>query len=81
MNQKRLGSKDGPAASQGGGPSLLSGPSGARVPTGTSTSPRSIAAFQSRRARVSRYIREQNRGPALPHAYLKPPGVGVSIAV
>lgn len=81
MKQNCFGLKDEAAAPQGGGPSILSSPSGAWVPTGRSTSPRSIAAFQSRLGRISQNIREQNQGLALPSTYLNPRGVGNSIAV
>lgn len=42
---------------------------------------RSIAAFQSRLAQISRDIRERNRGLALPYAYLDPPLIENSVSI
>ncbi|XP_019521438.1 PREDICTED: hydroperoxide isomerase ALOXE3 isoform X2 [Hipposideros armiger] len=42
---------------------------------------RSIAAFQSRLAQISRDIRERNQGLALPYAYLDPPLIENSVSI
>ncbi|XP_036079444.1 hydroperoxide isomerase ALOXE3 isoform X2 [Rousettus aegyptiacus] len=42
---------------------------------------RSIAAFQSRLAQISRDIRERNRGLALPYTYLDPPLIENSVSI
>ncbi|XP_062072319.1 polyunsaturated fatty acid lipoxygenase ALOX15B isoform X2 [Lepus europaeus] len=42
---------------------------------------RSIAAFQSRLAQISRDIRERNQGLALPYTYLDPPLIANSVSI
>lgn len=42
---------------------------------------RSIAAFQSRLAQISRDIRERNQGLALPYTYLDPPLIENSVSI
>lgn len=42
---------------------------------------RSIAAFQSRLAQISRDIRERNQGLALPYIYLDPPLIENSVSI
>lgn len=42
---------------------------------------RSIAAFQSRLAQISKDIRERNKGLALPYAYMDPPLIENSVSI
>ncbi|XP_006151823.1 arachidonate 15-lipoxygenase B isoform X1 [Tupaia chinensis] len=68
---------------------LLSKEPGDRRPLGTypdehfteEAPRRSIAAFQSRLAQISRNIRERNRGLALPYSYLDPPLIENSVSI
>ncbi|XP_045426137.1 polyunsaturated fatty acid lipoxygenase ALOX15B isoform X4 [Lemur catta] len=68
---------------------LLSKEPGDRRPLGTypdehfteEAPRRSIAAFQSRLAQISRGIRERNRGLALPYTYLDPPLIENSVSI
>uniref|UniRef100_A0A8C5VFF4 Arachidonate 15-lipoxygenase type B n=1 Tax=Microcebus murinus TaxID=30608 RepID=A0A8C5VFF4_MICMU len=68
---------------------LLSKEPGDRRPLGTypdehfteEAPRRSIAAFQSRLAQISRGIQERNRGLALPYTYLDPPLIENSVSI
>ncbi|CAI9163015.1 unnamed protein product [Rangifer tarandus platyrhynchus] len=68
---------------------LLSKEPGDRRPLGTypdehfieEAPRRSIAAFQSRLAEISRYIQERNRSLALPYPYLDPPLIENSVSI